>query len=187
MFVLAVLLPLPAPTQVAVTVPSLIAAVAAFVLLLLTLNVPFVFVAALNVPVVLDPAYVNVPLVPVNVPFVKLTVHDALATLNVNVDVEDLYVLVAGHVTVITDVPCFAGVNVIVPLLIVALATAGVPLDTVGVAPLEHVAVKLLLEPYVPFTVVDVEFTTVVDPSFTVVVLAAFAVVNAYVLLHSAY
>ena len=90
MFVLAVLSPLPAPTQVAVTVPLLIAAVAAFVLLLLTLNAPLLVVLALNVPVVLDPAYVNVPLVPVNVPFVKLTVQSARPTLYVNVDVDAL-------------------------------------------------------------------------------------------------
>ena len=75
---LAVLSPLPAPTHVAVTVPLLIAAVAAFPLLLLTLKPPLPLVLAPNVPVVLAalvPLYVNVPLDAGNVPAVKLTLH----------------------------------------------------------------------------------------------------------------
>jgi hypothetical protein len=59
-----------------------------------------------------------------------------------------------------------------------AVATAGVALDTVGVALLEQVAVNVLFVPYVPLTVVLVEFVTVVLPSFTVVVLLPFAVVT---------
>jgi hypothetical protein len=125
--------------------------------------------------------------VPVNVPFVKLTVQLALATLYVNVDVDDFFEAVAGHVTVITDVPAFTGVNVIVPLLILAVATDVVALDTVGVAPLEQVAVNVLFVPYVPLTVVLVEFATVLLPSFTVVVLSPFAVVAAYCTLLALY
>ena len=181
---LAVSSPLPAPTQVAVTVPLLIPAVAAFSLLLVTLNVPLPVVLAPNVPVVLAalvPLYVNVPLVPVNVPFVKLTVQFALATLYVNVLVEDFFVDVAGHVTVITLSPAFTGVNVIVPLFMLAVATAGVPLLTVGVALLEHVAVNVLFVPYVPFTIVDVPFVTVVLPSFTVVLPFTLLPLNVYV------
>lgn len=120
-------------------------------------------------------------------PFVKLTVQLALATLYVNVDVDDFFEAVAGHVTVITDVPAFTGVNVIVPLLILAVATDVVALDTVGVAPLEQVAVNVLFVPYVPLTVVLVEFATVLLPSFTVVVLSPFAVVAAYCTLLALY
>jgi len=50
--VLAVESPLPAPTHVAVTVPLLNDTVAAFSLLLLTLNVPLPVRLAPNVPVV---------------------------------------------------------------------------------------------------------------------------------------
>jgi hypothetical protein len=112
--------------------------------------------------------------------------QSALATLYVNFDVDDLYPLVAGHVTVITLSPAFTGVNVIVPLFMLAVATLVVPLTTLGVALLEHVAVNVLSVPYTPFTIVDVLFTTVAVPSFTVVVLSPFAVVNAYVALDAA-
>ena len=144
---LAVLSPLPAPTHVAVTVPLLMATVAAFSLLLVTCSVPLPVRLALNVPVVPLPLYVNVPLVPVNVPLLKLTVQSALATRYVNTLVDDLYPSVAGQVTVITLSPAFTGVNVIVPLLILAVATPVVPLLTCGVALLEQVAVNVLVVP----------------------------------------
>ena len=73
------------------------------------------------------------------------------------------------------------GVRVIVPLLIDAVATVVVALATVGVAPLEQVAVNVLFVPYVPFTIVLVAFVTVLLPSLTVVVLLPFAVVILYV------
>ena len=120
--------------------------------------------------------YVNVLLALLNV-----VLPVALATLYVNVLVDDLYPSVAGQVTVITLSPAFTGVNVIVPLFIAAVATLVLPLDTLGVASLEHVAVNVLVVPYVPFTIVDVLFVTVLLPSFTVVVLLPFIVVNAYV------
>ena len=69
---------LPTPTDDTVTVPLLIAAVAAFPLLLLTLKPPLPLVLALNVPVVLAalvPLYVNVPFDAGNVPAVKLTLQ----------------------------------------------------------------------------------------------------------------
>jgi hypothetical protein len=156
-------------------------AVAALVLPLLTVGFTPSAHFAVNVPVVLAalvPLYVNVLLELLNV-----VLPVALATRYVNVLVDDLYPLVAGHVTVITLSPAFTGVNVIVPLLIDAVATDVVPLATVGVAPLEQVAVKLLFVPYVPFTIVLVEFVTVVPPSFTVVVLLPFAVVTVCVAL----
>ena len=62
-------------------------------------------------------------------------------------------------------------------MLIDAVATAVVALATVGVAPLEQLAVRLLVVPNVPFTIVLVAFVTVALPSFTVVVLLPFAVV----------
>ena len=68
----------------------------------------------------------------------------------------------------------------IVPLLILALATALVPLDTLGVAPPAHVAVNVSFVPYTPLTVPL--FATAVVPFFTVVDPATFALVNAYVL-----
>ena len=144
-----------------------------FVSLELTLFVPLQlpqFMLLID-PVVLE--YVIVKLVGL-----RVIVQSALATLYVNTLVEDLYVLVAGQLTVITVSPAFAGVNVIVPLLMLALATAGVPLLTLGVAPLEQVAVNVLFVPYVPFTIVDELFVIVVLPSFTVVLLLAFAVVT---------
>lgn len=86
----------------------------------------------------------------------------------------------AGQVTVIKDVPYFAGVSVMLPLLIDAVATDVVALVMVGVAPLEQVAVNVLLVPYVPLTLVVVELVTVDEPSFTVVVLFAFVIVQEY-------
>ena len=90
--------------------------------------------------------------------------------------------------------PAFAGVNVIsrVPGVLPvattdALATAGVPLDTVGVAPLLHIAVIVLFVPYVPLTIVPLPLATVVPPSLTVVVLLTFAPVKLYVTSFASY
>ena len=140
---------------------------------------------AVNVFVVLAalvPLYVNVLLVLLNV-----VLPVALATLYVNVLVDDFFVVVAGQVTVITLSPDFTGVNVIVPLVIDAVATPVVPLATVGVAPLLHVAVNVLFVPYVPLTIVDVLFATALLPSFTVVVLLPLTVVTAYSTLFALY
>jgi hypothetical protein len=146
---------------------------------------------ALFVPLQLPQLIVNDAVVDAHVPLplvgVNVIEHVALATLYVNVLVDDFLDAVAGQVTVITDVPCFTGVNVIVPLLMLAVATAGVALLTVGVAPLEQVAVNVLFVPYVPLTVVLVEFVTVVLPSITVVVLSPLTVVAVYCTLFALY
>ena len=128
------LFPLPAPTQVAVTVYSPlefalldILAVAALVLLLTTVGVIPSAHFAVNVFVVLDalvPLYVNVPLAELNV-----VLPVARATLASNVELADLCVLVADTDAVIVTLLLVAltGVNVlsltvtydVLPLLIV--------------------------------------------------------------------
>ena len=66
--------------------------------------------------------------------------------------------------TVITDVPAATGFNVIVPLLMLAVATDVVPLLTLGVASLPgHVATNVLLFGYV---VLPEPLVTTALPSF---------------------
>ena len=66
--------------------------------------------------------------------------------------------------TVITDVPAATGFNVIVPLLMLAVATDVVPPLTLGVASLPgHVAINVLLFGYV---VLPEPLVTTVLPSF---------------------
>jgi hypothetical protein len=166
--------------RVTVPVVPLNDTVAILSLLEPTLGAPHVPWVTVNVLVV--PEYVILPLVGFIEPL-----QLALATLYVNVLVDDFFDAVAGQVTVITLSPAFAGVNVIVPLLMLAVATPVVALDTVGVAPLEQVAVNVLFVPYVPFTIVLVEFVTVVVPSVTVVVLLPLAVVAVYCTLLALY
>ena len=182
------LFPLPAPTQVAVTVysPLLFAlldivAVAALVLLLDTVGVVPSAHFTVNVFVVLDalvPLYVNVPLVSLNV-----VLPVALATLALNVELADLCVSVADTdaVIVISLLVALTGVNVL-PLTV----TYDVfPLLIVTAFPHELVAVNVFAVGYVNATTL-VELN-VVEPSLTVIGHAAFAVVNVYVLLHELY
>lgn len=140
------------------------------------LHVPFVIV---NVLVgALDPLYVNVPLVG---SIDRL--HVPLATLALNVALDDLCVLVADTFAVIVTLllVTFTGVNVL-PL---AVTYDVPPLVKLTVLPHVLVAVIVFAVGYVnATTLLDVKF---VSPSFNVFMPhVAFSVVNVYVALLAA-